>query len=126
MKKSNSNSGFTLIDWDEVKKMCDIVEESAEINKKKKLTYADILVISYIKGFGNNGFFGTYKTISRTLNMSENQVSKQICGIKSIKSIYNDANILIEDKQGIYFNPYFLSALKTKRKDINDLTALPF
>ena len=55
MKKSNSNSGFTLIDWDELKKMCDIVEESAEINKKKKLTYADILVISYIKGFGSNG-----------------------------------------------------------------------
>ncbi len=126
MKKCKSTSGFTVIDWDEIQKMSKIVIESSQINRKKKLTYADILIISYIKGFGSNGFFGTYKKISKTLCMSENQVCKQICGIKSIKNIYNDATIFIEEKNTLYFNPYFLSSLKVRHKRINDLTALPF
>ena len=66
MKKCKSTSGFTVIDWDEIQKMSKIVIESSQINRKKKLTYADILIISYIKGFGSNGFFGTYKKISKT------------------------------------------------------------
>ena len=126
MKKCKSTSGFTVIDWDEIQKMSKIVIESSQINRKKKLTYADILIISYIKGFGSNGFFGTYKKISKTLCMSENQVCKQICGIKSIKNIYNDATIFIEEKNTLYFNPYFLSSLKVRHKGINALTALPF
>jgi hypothetical protein len=126
MKKCKSTSGFTVIDWDEIQKMSKIVIDSSQINRKKKLTYADILIISYIKGFGSNGFFGTYKKISKTLCMSENQVCKQICGIKSIKNIYNDATIFIEEKNTLYFNPYFLSSLKVRHKGINDLTALPF
>ena len=126
MKKCKSTSGFTVIDWDEIQKMSKIVIESSQINRKKKLSYADILIISYIKGFGSNGFFGTYKKISKTLCMSENQVCKQICGIRSIKNIYNDSSIFIEDKNTLYFNPYFLSALKVKSKINNDLTDLPF
>ena len=63
MYEEEKDYGFTQINWKDVIRLQRVVKKSAEINKIKKLSYADLLLISIIKGYGRRGFFGTYKKI---------------------------------------------------------------
>ena len=61
MYDEEKNYGFTQINWNDVIRLQKVVKKSAEINQVNKLSYADLLIISIIKGYGRKGFFGTYK-----------------------------------------------------------------
>lgn len=108
MYDEEKNYGFTQINWNDVIRLQKIVKKSAEINQVNKLSYADLLIISIIKGYGRKGFFGTYKKIGELIDMSENQVCKHLNKIKKIKSIYNETTIFIEENDTLIFNLKFL------------------
>lgn len=108
MRTYEKKYGFTQINWEDVIVLQRVVKKSAEINQVKKLTYADLLIISIIKGYGRDGYFGTYKKIGELIDMSENQVCKHINKIKSIKSIYNKQGIFYEENNALVFNLRFL------------------
>ena len=84
MYEEEKDYGFTQINLKDVIRLQRVVKKSAEINKIKKLSYADLLLISIIKGYGRRGFFGTYKKIGELIDMSENQVCKHLNKIKTI------------------------------------------
>ena len=108
MYDEEKNYGFTQINWNDVIRLQKVVKKSAEINQVNKLSYADLLIISIIKGYGRKGFFGTYKKIGELIDMSENQVCKHLNKIKKIKSIYNETTIFIEENDTLIFNLKFL------------------
>ncbi len=108
MYDEEKNYGFTQINWNDVIRLQKVVKKSAEINQVNKLSYADLLIISIIKGYGRKGFFGTYKKIEELIDMSENQVCKHLNKIKKIKSIYNETTIFIEENDTLIFNLKFL------------------
>ncbi|MEE0267671.1 MAG: hypothetical protein UD103_06810 [Bacteroidales bacterium] len=108
MYEEEKNYGFTQINWNDVIRLQKVVKKSAEINQVNKLSYADLLIISIIKGYGRKGFFGTYKKIGELIDMSENQVCKHLNKIKKIKSIYNETTIFIEENDTLIFNLKFL------------------
>lgn len=84
MYEEEKNYGFTQINWNDVIRLQKVVKKSAEINQVNKLSYADLLIISIIKGYGRKGFFGTYKKIGELIDMSENQVCKPSTACKPI------------------------------------------
>lgn len=108
MYDEEKNYGFTQINWNDVIRLQKVVKKSAEINQVNKLSYADLLIISIIKGYGRKGFFGTYNKIGELIDMSENQVCKHLNKIKKIKSIYNETTIFIEENDTLIFNLKFL------------------
>lgn len=123
MNTSEKQYGFTQINWKDVVILQRVVKKSAEINQVKKLTYADLLIISIVKGYGVKGYFGTYKKIGELIDMTANQVCKHIKKIKSIKSIYNEETIFREEDKALIFNREFL---EERYKTIDSCDLLPF
>jgi hypothetical protein len=108
MRTYEKKYGFTQINWEDVIVLQRVVKKSAEINQVKKLTYADLLIISIIKGYGRDGYFGTHKKIGDLIDMPANQVCKHINKLKKIKSIYNQQGIFYEENNALVFNLRFL------------------
>lgn len=97
----------TIINWYEI----DLIRKYAIFNedtKKKKITYTDIILISYIRNFRDRGFFGTRTKLAALIGMSPEQLYRSL---KDIRCIYHrdTKEYLILDVNGNFvFNTQFL------------------
>lgn len=103
MEKKNKN--FTIIDWD----IAGYIRRNARLitDNKRKPTYSDILIIFYIKGFGDKGYFGSQASLGRVLGMTQEQVSRSLKILYDTVHIATNHPILIKTEYCIYFNNKF-------------------
>lgn len=111
MKKSINP--YTVIDWEELKliKICgnSYIEETPEKRRiRKNLTSTDLLIIFYIKGFGQQGYYGSQRSIAQLLGITPEQVNRSMKILLKVVNIFNEEPLFIKDETKIYYNQKFL------------------
>jgi hypothetical protein len=101
----HKHKNFTVIDWD----IAGYIRRKARLitDNKRKPTYSDILIIFYIKGFGDKGYFGSQANLGRVLGMTQEQVSRSLKILYDTVHIETNHPILIKTEYCIYFNNQF-------------------
>lgn len=107
MNKVRRTHGFTQINWDDMIKIrkAPIVCEIDE--KKKKLSYSDILIIAYVKGFGDRGYFGIQEELSKIIGMKQSHLCRSINILRSVRNKINNADLFQWGYPYLVFNPSF-------------------
>ena len=111
MKKSINP--YTVIDWEELRliKICgnSYIEETPEKRRiRKNLTSTDLLIIFYIKGFGQQGYYGSQRSIAQLLGITPEQVNRSMKILLKVVNIFNEEPLFIKDETKIYYNQKFL------------------
>lgn len=111
MKKSINP--YTVIDWEELKliKICgnSYIEETPEKRRiRKNLTSTDLLIIFYIKGFGQQGYYGSQRAIAELLGITPEQVNRSMKILLKTINSFNKEPLFIKDETKIYYNQKFL------------------
>ena len=99
---SKNNKNFTVIDWDELK----IIKFYVVIPKKPRLRlkYSDLLIISYIKGFGEDGYYGSQASLGKLIGMSQEQVSRILKDLLTAEQYFTKVPLFIKKDKAICFN----------------------
>lgn len=114
MTKSNKN--FTIINWEDLR-LIKFYARSGECFSRT-LSYSDLLIIFYIKGFGEQGYFGSQASLGKLIGMSQEQVCR------SLKTLFQTVNaitkepLLIKKDKTIFFNEKVLLDDNGKRLTI--------
>lgn len=105
MKKQNKN--FTIIDWDIAK----YIRENAHPtnNPNRKISYSDLLIIFYIKGFGFEGYYGSQSSLGKVLGMTQEQISRSMKTLLNTVNISTNTPILCKSQNTIWFNDNFFN-----------------
>lgn len=104
MDKKNKN--FTIIDWEVFQYIKSFARSGKDLNRKP--SYSELLIIFYIRGFGEQGYYGSQASLGSLLGMSQEQISR------SLKTIFDTIHcrtylpILYKHDNTIYFNDSFL------------------
>ncbi len=105
MKKQSKN--FTIIDWDIAK----YIRENARPtnNPNRKISYSDLLIIFYIKGFGFDGYYGSQASLGKVLGMTQEQISRSMKTLLNTVNINTNIPILHKNETSIWFNENFFN-----------------
>ncbi|MBO5843900.1 MAG: hypothetical protein J6Q96_03415 [Bacteroidales bacterium] len=104
MDKKNKN--FTIIDWEAFQYIKTFARSGKDLERKP--SYSELLIIFYIRGFGEQGYYGSQASLGSLLGMSQEQISR------SLKTIFDTIHyrtylpILYKRNNTIYFNESFL------------------
>ncbi len=103
---------YTVIDWEDLQLIKFwgkyYIEEETQIMKLKKLTSTDLLIIFYIKGFGQQGYYGSQRAIAELLGITPEQVNRSMKILLKIINSFNKEPLFIKDETKIYYNQKFL------------------
>jgi hypothetical protein len=103
---------YTVIDWEDFQLIKFwgnyYIEEETQIMKLKKLTSTDLLIIFYIKGFGQQGYYGSQRAIAELLGITPEQVNRSMKILLKTINSFNKEPLFIKDETKIYYNQKFL------------------
>jgi hypothetical protein len=103
---------YTVIDWEDFQLIKFwgnyYIEEETQIMKLKKLTSTDLLIIFYIKGFGQQGYYGSQRAIAELLGITPEQVNRSMKILLKTINSFNKEPLFIKDETKIYYNKKFL------------------
>ncbi len=103
---------YTVIDWEDLQLIKFwgkyYIEEETQEMKLKKLTSTDLLIIFYIKGFGQQGYYGSQRAIAELLGITPEQVNRSMKILLKIINSFNKEPLFIKDETKIYYNQKFL------------------
>jgi hypothetical protein len=103
---------YTVIDWEDFQLIKFwgnyYIEEETQIMKLKKLTSTDLLIIFYIKGFGQQGYYGSQRAIAELLGITPEQVNRSMKILLKTINSFNKEPLFIKDETRIYYNQKFL------------------
>jgi hypothetical protein len=103
---------YTVIDWEDFQLIKFLgkyyIEEETQIMKLKKLTSTDLLIIFYIKGFGQQGYYGSQRAIAELLGITPEQVNRSMKILLKTINSFNKEPLFIKDETKIYYNQKFL------------------
>lgn len=103
---------YTVIDWEDFQLIKFwgkyYIEEETQIMKLKKLTSTDLLIIFYIKGFGQQGYYGSQRAIAELLGITPEQVNRSMKILLKVINSFNEEPLFIKDETKIYYNQKFL------------------
>ena len=103
---------YTVIDWEDLQLIKFwgkyYIEEETQEMKLKKLTSTDLLIIFYIKGFGQQGYYGSQRAIAELLGITPEQVNRSMKILLKTINSFNKEPLFIKDETKIYYNQKFL------------------
>jgi hypothetical protein len=103
---------YTVIEWEDFQLIKFwgnyYIEEETQIMKLKKLTSTDLLIIFYIKGFGQQGYYGSQRAIAELLGITPEQVNRSMKILLKTINSFNKEPLFIKDETKIYYNQKFL------------------
>lgn len=103
---------YTVIDWEDFQLIKFwgkyYMEEETQIMKLKKITSTDLLIIFYIKGFGQQGYYGSQRAIAELLGITPEQVNRSMKILLKVINSFNEEPLFIKDETKIYYNQKFL------------------
>lgn len=103
---------YTVIDWEDFQLIKFwgkyYMEEETQIMKLKKITSTDLLIIFYIKGFGQQGYYGSQRAIAELLGITPEQVNRSMKILLKVINSFNKEPLFIKDETKIYYNQKFL------------------
>lgn len=103
---------YTVIDWEDLQLIKFwgkyYIEEETQEMKLKKLTSTDLLIIFYIKGFGQQGYYGSQRAIAELLGITPEQVNRSMKILLKVINSFNKEPLFIKDETKIYYNQKFL------------------
>lgn len=103
---------YTVIDWEDFQLIKFwgkyYIEEETQIMKLKKLTSTDLLIVFYIKGFGQQGYYGSQRAIAELLGITPEQVNRSMKILLKTINSFNKEPLFIKDETKIYYNQKFL------------------
>lgn len=101
----NKNKNFSIIDWNDLQYIKKYARSGKDLERKP--SYSDLLIIFYIRGFGEQGYYGSQASLGSLLGMSQEQISR------SMKTLLNTVHcetyfpLLYKENNRIYFNEGF-------------------
>lgn len=103
---------YTVIDWEDLQLIkfwgTYYIEEETQEMKLKKLTSTDLLIIFYIKGFGQQGYYGSQRAIAELLGITPEQVNRSMKILLKVINSFNKEPLFIKDETKICYNQKFL------------------
>lgn len=103
MDKKNKN--FTIIDWDDLLYIKSYARSGKDL--KRKVSYSELLIIFYIKGFGEQGYYGSQASLGYLLGMSQEQISRSMKILLDTIHCRTYACLIYKKNNRIYFNQGF-------------------
>lgn len=115
---------YTVIDWEDFQLIKFwgnyYIEEETQIMKLKKLTSTDLLIIFYIKGFGQQGYYGSQRAIAELLGITPEQVNRSMKILLKTINSFNEEPLFIKDDTKICYNQKFLYHKNGKKLEYLD------
>lgn len=112
MEKKNKN--FTIIDWNDLQYIKTYARSGIDLQRKP--SYSELLIIFYIRGFGEQGYYGSQASLGKLLGMSQEQISR------SLKTLFDTIHyrtyipLLYKENNKIYFNENFIDYSYVEQK----------
>lgn len=112
MEKKNKN--FTIIDWEAFQYIKTFARSGKDLERKP--SYSELLIIFYIRGFGEQGYYGSQASLGELLGMSQEQISRSLKTLFDTIHYQTHIPLLYKENNKIYFNENFIDYSYVEQK----------